>query len=61
MINFLLGIVFLLLGYKIIVIQKFSNRGGVVDFSSPFLHWSIGLFFIFAGLYFIYMIFIKKI
>lgn len=45
----LLGLSLLGLGGKVIIIKKFAGRGGVYDFSSPFLFLPIGAMLIVLG------------
>jgi hypothetical protein len=58
--DFILSLLFIFLGLKIIIVKKFYGRGGYVDFTSPFLHYPIGLFFILSGMYFLWMVFNKN-
>ena len=55
--KFILSILLILFGLKIVIVKKFYGRGGLVDFSSPFLHWPIGLFFILFGFYLLWIVF----
>ena len=49
MIRIVLGVACILLGLKVLIVHKFQARGGIVDFSSPFLHYPIGLLLIGMG------------
>jgi len=60
MIKRLLGIIFILLGFKVIIIKKFHVSGGDVDFSNPYIHWPFGIFLILYGLYIIYYVYKSK-
>ena len=48
--NYLWSTLLVGLGLKVIITKKFIGRGGLVDFSSPFLHWPIGLVLIVMGI-----------
>ncbi len=41
--QFFLGLILIILGFKVIIIKKFSARGGYVDFTNPYVHWSLGI------------------
>jgi len=57
--NLILGILLVILGYKILIVQEFSTRGTILDFTSPWLHLPLGLFFLLAGSYFLVSIYKK--
>lgn len=49
--NLIFAIIIIIGGMSIINEPKFTWHGSIVDFSSPFLHYPIGIFFILSGLY----------
>jgi hypothetical protein len=57
----ILGILLIGLGAKVIIVKKFVGRGGFFDFSSPFLHWPIGILCILIGFALIYTLFKKNV
>ena len=58
--KYFLGILLILLGIKIITVQKFYGRGGFFDFTNPYIHWPFGIFLILYGLYIIYYVYKSK-
>jgi len=48
-IKLILSVALIGLGVKIIIVKKFVGRGGSFDFSSPFVHWPLGLVLILIG------------
>ena len=55
----ILGLILIVLGFKVILIKKFSARGGYVDFTNPYIHWSLGILLFCVGFSFI-INFLKK-
>lgn len=47
--KFLLGFSLLALGLKVIFVKKFVARGGMIDFTNPWLHWTVSIGLILMG------------
>ena len=49
----ILGFILIILGLKVIIIKKFSARGAYVDFTNPYLYWSLGILLFGVGFSFL--------
>jgi len=60
MIKFLCSIIFIAIGYKILLDKELYGRGSDIDLSSPFLHYPLGIVFILIGSFLIISIFYER-
>lgn len=60
MMVFIVGILFIMLGVKVIVTKEIMGRGIYFDLNSPFLYYPIGIFFILFGLLILWSLIKRK-